>query len=308
MVVATGSDLVLRTHAKSFYFASKFLPSGSRGPISDLYAFCRYVDDISDHLDPSQAREKLSVLRERVEHGLEPIVLTFEHWGIQRRWLLDLIDGALGDTQFKYFSSESDLDLYCYRVAGVVGLMMCPLIGVRDPQAWQHAVDLGSAMQLTNMARDVAEDAQRGRMYFPLEWLQDLALTSEEVMSGRGADQLVKRFLSKAEGLYRSGILGLPAIPMAQRGAIGVALNLYRGIGGALERQGFDPFVGRAYVSKLRKILLAFDGLALAYLSFYRGKKNEVNAHNLTWRFYGASSGLLCAEGQDNRGEGSPSF
>lgn len=263
--IHTGTDLVLRQHAKSFYFASRFLPKASRAPVANLYAFCRYVDDVSDFGEPTEAGTRLRALRLEVENGQVPEVLEFETLGIRRQWILDLIDGAISDTEFKPFESEAELELYCYRVAGVVGLMMCPLLGVHDERAWQNAIDLGSAMQLTNMARDVAEDAERGRVYFPLDWLRREQMGVQEVMIGQYVRPLVQRMLFKAEGLYQSGAEGLRAIPGSRRAAIGVALALYRGIGGALERQQYDPFKGRAYVSWPRKILLAFYGVWLAY-------------------------------------------
>lgn len=280
--IHTGSDLVLRKHAKSFYFASRFLPQALRGPVANLYAFCRYVDDVSDFGEPDEAGARLRTLRAEIEAGKVPEVLQFESLGIRRQWILDLVDGAISDTEFKPFQNEEELDLYCYRVAGVVGLMMCPLLGVHDQKAWQNAVDLGSAMQLTNMARDVAEDADRGRVYFPLDWLEREHLAVHEVSKGQNARQLVRRMLVKAEGLYRSGEIGLRAIPWAQRAAIGVALTVYRGIGRVLAQQSYDPFKGRAYVSLPQKFILALYGLWISYNPWGQTDP-KLNSHNLTW-------------------------
>lgn len=302
MEVSRRSDLVLKHHAKSFHFASHFLPVGLKGPVADLYSFCRYIDDVSDQEKPEIARQCLLDLRDRVAAGEVLKALEFEKLGIRRSWMLDLIDGALFDTQFRHFEHEGELDLYCYQVAGVVGLMMCPLLGVHDEKAWQHAVDLGSAMQLTNMARDVAEDAGRGRMYFPLSWLRDLEIHPHHVMHGQGVSPLVKMFLEKAEGLYRSGALGLPAIPLRQRGAIAVALTVYRGIGGALARQNYDPFAGRAYVAFIRKLGLACKGLIMAYWPSRRGK-HETVAHNYAWRTARSLHGTLQPQSEVDRGQ-----
>lgn len=289
------SVAVLRHHAKSFFWASLFLPSHSRVPIADLYAVCRYIDDLSDEYAPTTARRKLLQLKEEIEQGLFPASLVFEGQGIQRRWLLDLIDGALYDTQFKPFQTEEQLDLYCYQVAGVVGLMMCPLLGVRDPVAYQHAVDLGSAMQLTNIARDVAEDARRGRIYIPKSWLttnQKVTVKPEWLRTAEGieftlnevgAAELVQRLLAKADGLYLSGLRGLGYIPWTTRLSIAVAAEVYRDIATSLRKQNFEPFRGRAYVKPWRKLYLSIKALWRACRARRNTLRSPYESQNHSW-------------------------
>ena len=257
----------LRHHAKTFFWAWLLLPRSARGDVARLYAFCREVDDLADGGEVDRG-PRLDALRARVVRGLEPRVLDFEARGIERRWVLDLIDGARGDVTFSAPATEAELERYCYRVAGVVGLMMCPLLGVREPAAWQHAVDLGTAMQLTNIARDIAEDQDLGRRYVPDTW----ALTPASIPA------VTARLLTKAEGYYESGGLGLKYLPRGARLSIAVARAVYRAIGAALARQGYDPRRGRAYVGVLRKI-----GLTLRELIIPRRTREPAIAHNLAW-------------------------
>ena len=282
----------MRHHAKSFSWAAWFLPRERRARIADLYALCRTVDDLSDEAETTTGRLKLLEWRGEIARGADPLARSFEADGLDRQWLIDLIDGALSDTDFSMFPSEKELDRYCYLVAGVVGLMMCPMIGVRSSTAWQHAVDLGSAMQLTNIARDIAEDATRGRLYVPLSWLNEVQITPEDAMRGAGVALFTQRLIQKAEGLYRSGEQGLAAIPARTRGAIAVALATYRDIGVALKHQGYDSFRGRAYVSTRRKIALSVTSLINCYVRSINYEPDQLS-HNLTWRIAHADSRSL---------------
>jgi phytoene synthase len=291
------SSQVLKAHAKSFAWAAVFLPRQKRGPIARLYAFCRYIDDLADDQAPEKAARDLKNLRAKVSEGSFDFSRELEGWGIQREWLLHLIDGALSDTNFEFFGSEDQLDLYCYRVAGVVGLMMCPLLGVHDPKAWQAAVDLGSAMQLTNIARDVEEDAKRARLYLPLPWLAEQGSSPNGVMEGFGVMAPVQRILVKADGLYASGWRGLPYIPWRTRLSIAVALEIYRDIGRSLQQQFYDPFRQRAYVGRFRKIYLSLKAVMLAF-SYKQRRFYAPIEHNLTW--CQASVGTATDSGTDH--------
>ena len=261
----------LRHHAKTFFWAWVFLPRNRRDDIARLYAFCRRVDDIADEGgDPLE----LAALRTAVAEGRAVEVAGLEAQGVRREWLLDLIDGALSDVEFGGIADERALDVYCYRVAGVVGLMMCPLLGVAEPAALQHAVDLGSAMQLTNIARDVAEDLERGRVYVPRTW------------GDARSPGVVEKLLTKAEGLYRSGNNGLRFIPVRTRLSIKLARALYRDIGYQLSRRDFDPFRGRAYVPWWRKLWLTARTLLWG-----SGETDVGLIHNRVWLELGTNHG-----------------
>jgi phytoene synthase len=167
----------------------------------------------------------------------------------------------ISDLDLVRIQSDRDLVRYCYRAAGTVGLMMCAVLGVRDPRAWRHAVDLGIAMQLTNISRDVLEDAQAGRVYLPAERLSAYGVTPEEVVDGQadaGAISLVvEDVLVLAEGYYQSGDAGMRFLPTRARWAILVASRLYRGIGRRLRRrQQSNPLLGRVVVPWFEKVAL----------------------------------------------------
>jgi 15-cis-phytoene synthase len=268
---------VLKKHATSFWWASYFLPGPSFLPVSELYHFCRYADEVADQLHPEQARTQLTQLRRVIEEP-EKIVVPdqvaeaqlikrLQGWGVQRAWMLELVAGVETDLEPVLGWSETQLLVYCYRVAGVVGLMMCPLIGVRDDAAYAQALDLGISMQLTNIARDIAEDAGRGRVYVPNEWLSEAGVSAEEILAGRLSPQakkaIVGRLLQLSEVYYQSGRRGLVAIPFKPRLAIAIAARLYRAIGGKLLAQNSDPWLGRAHTSRLEKILLTLSELGV---------------------------------------------
>ena len=257
----------LRHHAKTFFWAWLLLPAGARGVVAELYAFCRAIDDLADG-GAADRGPKLDAWRARVAAGADEACARFEAAGIERRWILDLLDGAIGDVDFRQPADEAELDRYCYRVAGVVGLMMCPLLGVRDADARQHAVDLGSAMQLTNIARDIAEDERLGRRYVPAAWDFDRARVGD----------VTRRLLTKAEGLYESGARGLRYLPWRARISIAVARVTYRAIGSALARQDYDSYRGRAYVSFGRKVWLSLTELITP-----RRSRALDASHNLAW-------------------------
>ena len=257
---------VLRRHAKTFFWAWLLLPRGSRAVVAELYAFCREVDDLADG-GGADAKPALDRWRARVADGLDERAKHFEAAGLRRAWVLDLMDGARGDLDFTRPADEAELERYCYRVAGVVGLMMCPLLGVHDEAAHRYAIDLGSAMQLTNIARDVAEDGRMGRVYVPSTWAFD----------PRAPKPAVRRLLAKADVLYQSGARGFGYLPWRARLSIAVAARTYRAIGGALARQDFDPGRGRAYVGMWRKVWLSL-GVILnprSYRALDRSRPDE---------------------------------
>ncbi|MCB9694097.1 MAG: phytoene/squalene synthase family protein [Alphaproteobacteria bacterium] len=261
-LVATSTDVLAR-HGRSFSLASWFLPEAARADAAVLYAFCRLADDLVDEApDPSTAHADVAVLRAElrgdtparplvaeVQRILEPVGLTPA---------FDLLDGVESDLGFVQPADDEALFHYCYQVAGTVGLMMCPVIGVQDRQAWDHAVDLGVGMQLTNICRDVLEDAGRERVYLPRSRF-DVAPAEVAGQRDRVAT-VVADLLDIADARYTSGRRGFPNIPLRTRVAIAIAARLYQGIGHRLRRQGCDALAGRTVVPGWEKGVLAFRG------------------------------------------------
>ncbi len=270
---------VLAVRARSFRWASVFLNRAQRRRVSTLYAFCRAVDDLADaEWVTPDARQDLSKLQAALAAEPAGGALWPERFswfrelclecGIDFRVVQELLAGMASDLGVVRLESDRDLVRYCYRAAGTVGLMMCCVLGVRDPRAWRHAIDLGIAMQLTNIARDVLEDAQASRVYLPGERLRTYGVASEDLVRGT-ADPLavslvVGDLLEMAEHYYRSGDEGMRFLSSRARWAVLVASRLYRGIGRRLRRRyQSNPMVGRVVVPWSEKVALVLRASAV---------------------------------------------
>ncbi len=263
---------ILTFRARSFRWASAFLSESQRVRVAALYAFCRAVDDLADaeNATPDEQRdlEAIFVALEAEPDGetlWPPSYLWFRELcvdcGIDFQVVRELLLGMISDLELVRVRSDRDLVRYCYRAAGTVGLMMCAVLGVRDPRAWRHAVDLGIAMQLTNISRDVLEDAQACRVYLPAERLAEYGVAPEDIVQGRAdADAVslvVDDVLGLAERYYESGDAGMRYLPTRARWAVLVASRLYRGIGRRLRRrQQSNPLLGRVVVPWFEKVAL----------------------------------------------------
>jgi phytoene synthase len=272
--VATGVDEAVRVLAagsRSFHFASLFLPADRRGDAALLYAFCRHVDDVADEAsDAATARAALQALVAELvgERSPGPLITAvralFARRGIDVVHALDLIDAVASDLGQVRVADDGELVRYGYGVAGTVGLMMCGVLGVDDPDALPHAVDLGVAMQITNICRDVAEDARLGRVYLPASRLGEHGVlgTPSAVLGASGpVAVVVGDLLALADRYYRSAEDGLRYIPWRARVAILVAARVYRAIGVQLREHGCDALAGRTVVGLGRKVRTALAAL-----------------------------------------------
>jgi len=257
---------VLAHNGRSFYLASFLLPANRRQDAALLYHFCRVVDDLADD---QQDRESLRALRAELRREHPPRVLVArvldlnERRGLSIEALLHLIDGVESDLDQVAMRDDAELLRYCYRVAGTVGLMMCSVLGVEDRDALPHAVDLGVAMQLTNICRDVREDQESGRRYLP---------------ATRGpTTPAVAGLLELADSYYTSARAGFSDIPWRSRAAIAVAAAVYRQIGRRLLRKGGDPMRGRTVVPFWEKLLVGT--WALICLPFARREDHRRELH-----------------------------
>ena len=265
-----------RNHAKTFYLASMFLPDRQRRPIFALYALLRTVDDIVDMAEDRLANglvtgEEIRTMLEEWKSklracyagnpGSDPIMMawhdTLQHYRIPVELPLELIEGVAMDITFKPFETFDDLYIYCYKVASVVGLMTSEVFGYTDKKALGHAVELGIAMQLTNILRDIGEDVDRGRIYLPLEDLRRFGYTVEEFMQktmNAKFVELMKFQVERARSYYRSAELGIPMLYRESRFAVSLSSLNYGNILTAIEENGYDVFTKRAYRSFFQKI------------------------------------------------------
>jgi phytoene synthase len=260
---------LIREGSKSFHAASLILPADVRQAARALYAFCRVADDrIDEGRDPHAA---LAILRRRLASAYSrrpedsPVDRMFawvvSEYAIPRAVPEALLEGFAWDADGRVYQSFDELKAYAVRVAGTVGVMMALVMGERRPDALARAIDLGIGMQLTNIARDVGEDAAAGRCYLPEDWLQEAGISRAELFSASGADHrirsLVQRMLEAADSFYTSGFAGIEYLRPDCRTAIRAAGLIYSDIGRVIEAGGFDAITRRAAVSPGRKLLLA---------------------------------------------------
>lgn len=259
-------DALTRLHSKSFYFATGLLPLEKRRSIRALYAFCRTSDDIVDQAAAGMAPQALahwvSLVHQRSTPADNPVLIawndTVQMYDISPELVDELLAGIAMDLTVTRYESFDDLWLYCYRVASVVGLLSMQIIGYVD-EAVDYAVKLGVALQLTNILRDIGEDATRGRIYIPQQDLARFGLTDADILERRASPQFeaMLRFQSaRAHALYEASWPGVGMLNPDSRLAIAAAATIYRGILDAIHDIKYDVFSRRAYVPLLRKIFL----------------------------------------------------
>jgi phytoene synthase len=268
---------LLRQGSRSFHAASCLLPPRVRDPAVALYAFCRVADDAVDHGGREAA---LAALRQRLARAYtgcpqdDPVDRAFA-WAVTRfalpRALPEaLLEGFEWDLQSRRYETLEALEAYAARVAGSVGAMMSVLMGGRRPEVLARACDLGIAMQLTNIARDVGEDARAGRLYLPLAWLREAGIEPEAWLArpvfSPALGAVVARLLRAADELYARSAAGIADLPVACRPGMHAARLLYAGIGREVERAGLDSVSRRAVVPAGRKLAVLPRALAAALL------------------------------------------
>lgn len=264
----------IRQGSRSFHAASLLLPPRVRDPALALYAFCRHADDsVDDGGAPAGRVEALHGRLDRAYAGRprnDPVERAFaalvaDH-ALPRALPEALLDGFAWDESGRRYDTLSDLRAYAARVAGSVGAMMSVVMGARDRDALARACDLGVAMQLTNVARDVGEDAAAGRLYLPLAWLGEAGIDPDTFLAaprpGPRLAAVVRRLLEAARPLYRRGEAGVSTLPPGCRPGIMAASRIYAGIGRRVAAGGFDPVSARVRTSTGEKVALV--GLAAA--------------------------------------------
>jgi 15-cis-phytoene synthase len=252
-------DRITAMHSRSFYIASGLLPQNKRSATRALYTFCRTTDDIVDH-PGENTLERLQSWRERAltwnpaSEDLVPLAwgYTCLRYGIPREYAEQLIDGVARDIYQSRYRTFEELVEYCYGVACTVGLMSMHIIGFQTADAVPYAIRLGVALQMTNILRDVGEDWRRDRLYLPLAELEAFGLSEDDIACGRVTDRwrsFMRFQIDRTRHLYQSAWPGIALLALEGRVAIAAAADFYAGILDSIERNDYDVFNRRAYVS-----------------------------------------------------------
>jgi len=264
---------VLERHARSFRIAARLLGKREAEEAALCYAFCRLADDLVDNA-PSLAQGEQAIAQLKAEligdRVARPLVASWRALAVRRNIPLsvgiELVDAIASDTKQVRIQDDSQLFDYAYGVAGTVGRMMCGILGARGEQAELAAVALGKGMQLTNIARDVGEDADRDRVYLPANRLLAAGVDPDAV-ANRTADatrtfRVVQELIALAEGQYQLALTGFSALPFRSRLAVAVAAGLYRAIGLEVARRGTAALRSRTVLSSWQLCKAFAQGLA----------------------------------------------
>ena len=271
--------LLIKEGSHSFYAASKLLPKYVRDPAIVLYAFCRIADDVVDQ--ESKIKNPVQDLRKRLDlvysgqprnystdKAFAALVKSYE---LPKELPLALIEGLKWDQDGRRFRNLSELYSYCARVASSVGVMMCILMNVRDGDTLARACDLGIAMQLTNIARDIGEDARINRIYIPTEWMEKSGISIEKFLENPEnfpeVSFFVKQLLNKADYFYKRAAAGYFSLPRECRPGIFSAGKIYSQIGKHIAASNYDSITRRAYTTTFEKFLLLLSSIGNSALT-----------------------------------------
>jgi len=269
---------LMRGGSKTFFAASLLLPARVRTPATALYAYCRLADDAIDlgadpHAEMRVLTSRLDAIydgRPGADDADRALCQVVHRFSIPRELLDGLLEGFLWDAQGRTYETLADVQDYGARVAGTVGAMMSLVMGTRSPAALARACELGVAMQLTNIARDVGEDARNGRLYIPRQWLREEGLDIDAWLAAPVFNPAIarctQRLLEAADALYRRAAHGVAELPLDCRPAIQAARFVYAEIGQQLQRQGLDAVNQRAVVSGRRKVALIAVATGAAFM------------------------------------------
>jgi len=260
------------TSGSSFYYSFMFLPKQKREAITALYAFCREVDDIVDeYTELKIAQAKLAWWKEEIRNlyqatpihpvtrALQPFIHTYH---LSEEHFQEIIDGMEMDLNFNRYQDFKQLQLYCYRVASVVGILSAQIFGFKNRQTLKFAHDLGMAFQLTNIIRDVGEDARRNRIYIPLDDLAKFSVTEDDVLKGRESDAVKKLLdfeIERAESYYDRALNELPAEDKKSQRVGLIMTAIYRTLLREIKAGGAEKVLNaRTSLGTLRKLWLAY--------------------------------------------------
>ena len=254
----------------SFYYSFLFLPKKKRLAITALYAFCREVDDIADaEMDNNVKRVKLEWWRTEIEalfsgsahHPVsQALVPAIHNFKLDKKYFLEIIDGMEMDLETVRFANFEELNLYCYRVAGVVGLLSASIFGYKDPATLEYAKKLGLALQLTNIIRDVYEDSLRNRLYLPLDELEKFGVTEKQIFNRENTDsfhKLISFHAERAHQCYRDAFDTLPLQDRYNQKTGTIMAAIYENTLNEMESDNLQILKHKVVIPSLRKITIA---------------------------------------------------
>jgi phytoene synthase len=255
----------------SFYYSFLFLPAERRRAITALYAFCREVDDVVDETeDANVARLKLAWWRDEIGRAFagqaqHPVALALQQYaatfGLESRLLIEIIDGMQMDLDRNRYPDFATLALYCHRVAGVVGLLSAKIFGYTDDATLDYAHDLGVAFQLTNIVRDIGEDARRDRIYLPLDDIARYGVTPADILRCRESEamqDLLRFQVARARSFYRQALEKLPPVDRRSQRAGLIMADIYQRLLDEIEAEGTGVMSAKVSLTPLTKFWLAF--------------------------------------------------
>jgi len=275
---------LFEVHARSFHFASRYLDEKDRRAFAALYAFCRLADDFADEIDipPEAIEEELDALKDivaRMGQGEifdHPVLHAFGDtmikYNIPVQYLNELIEGVRMDINLTEIQTVEELEKYCYHVASTVGVMLCYIMGATNPKTIERAIDLGQALQITNILRDIDEDLQNGRIYLPVETRQQFKVTRDAFEMrkvGLNFKWLIKHYMAVADSYYAKAEIGIQDLPPAAAFTVKVASRVYSEIMNEIKKMDYDVFRKRAIVPSWKKLWIAYK----LRREYYREKK-----------------------------------
>ena len=286
-----NSTIDLKREGKSFYWASYFLPKKSRENAGILYSICRYFDDIADKNNEDKTTYLEGTIKEIKNNKSNKVNIFLQKNNIHQSIFIDLIEGLITDQRNTKIQNKDELIKYSYHVAGTVGLMMSKIIGVKHNMGARSAIDLGIGMQLTNIARDVYEDAKIKRIYLPANWITNISLNDLCATHALSLEQdekianAIHEIINLSEQFYKNGFAGLKYIPLSTRLAIFIAANVYRGIGIKIKKNK-KYITKRIYLTLLDKTLITMNSILffffLPLFNFqYKKIRNSLPNENL---------------------------
>lgn len=287
-----ATDRLIRNKSKTFFFSTALLPAAERRAIRSLYAFCRATDDLVDAEKASL--DDVEIWRKKVSlpsvMQTDPLLQTWaiirQEYDVNSRYENELIDGVAMDVQPRRYETWADLERYCYLVASTVGLLSIPIIGLAKgitfEQAAPYAIQLGIALQLTNILRDVGEDRERGRVYLPQEDLARFRLTHEDILSGVYDERfisLMRYEIRRARAIYLQALPGIALLAPSARAAVGASALLYRAILDEIEAIQYRVHIERAYTRGWRKVAM-LPGILLQVSQLEKPHITEINTYS----------------------------
>ena len=273
----------------SFYYSFLFLTDEKRKAITALYAFCREVDDVVDECkDTNIARTKLQWWRDEIErlyndNPQHPVTRALAQYkgvfSLSKEYFHEIINGMEMDLEHSTYPTFEELKLYCYRVASAVGLLVVPILGYQDPRTLKYAKDLGIAFQLTNILRDVREDATRGRIYMPLDELNRFSVTPEDIFQNRSTNNTTDLFrfqAQRAHEYYNQAFAELPDVDRYQQRIGLIMAAVYLATLKEIEKRNFHILEQRISLPMSKKLWIAWNAARKEKLRFHKMKSVSV--------------------------------